>query len=104
MTFYTTTVLRRQEEHKRPWVIEVQEANARQMGMQKAFGIDTHRIGLLKLTTDFFPDLDKPDHGIRGRATDHLQRVLTRRFIEAAKDPTLLHLAGPPLDWPNSLK
>lgn len=100
MAFYTTTALRSSEEPKRPWIVEISEAGAKQMGMQRAFAIDTHRIGFLAVTRDFFPDIDRPGHGIRGRATDHLQKVLSRKFIEAAKDPALLSLAGPALDWP----
>lgn len=70
------------------------------MGMQKAFAIDTHRIGLLALTKDFFLDMDRPDHGIRGRASEHLQKVLKRKFIEASKRPDLVQLSGPALAWP----
>ena len=70
------------------------------MGMQKAFAIDTHRIGLLALTKDFFPDIDLPGHGIRGRADEHLQAVLKRKFIDASKRPDLIRLAGPRPAWP----
>jgi len=70
------------------------------MGMQKAFAIDTHRIGLLALTKDFFPDIDLPGHGIRGRADEHLQKALGRKFIEASKRSDLIQLAGPRLAWP----
>jgi hypothetical protein len=55
VAFYTTTAPRKPGEPKRDWIIEVSEASARQMGMRKAFAIDTHRIGLLALTKDFFP-------------------------------------------------
>jgi len=79
--FYTTTVLRPRDEPKRPWIIEVSEDNARKMGMQKAFAIDTRRIGFMPIARDFFPDLDRPDRGIRGRATQHLQDVLDRKWF-----------------------
>jgi hypothetical protein len=98
--FYTTTVLHRPDEPKRPWIVEISEGSARKMGMQKAFAIDTHRIGFMPITMEFFPDLDRPDRGIRGRATPHLQSVLDRKWFEAAKDPALLQLVGPEVPWP----
>jgi hypothetical protein len=99
--FYTTTAPRKSGEPKRDWMIEVSEANARQMGMQKALAIYTHRIGLLILTKDFFLDIDRPDRGIRGRATEHLRKVLSRKFIKASKRPDLIRLCGPTSALPN---
>jgi hypothetical protein len=100
VVFYTTTVLRPSDEPRRPWIIEVSEGNARKMGMQKAFAIDTHRIGVMPITADFFPDLGRPDRGVRGHATEHLKQVLDRKFVEAANDRDLLRMVGPGPEWP----
>lgn len=98
--FYTTTVLRPSGQPGRPWIIEVTEGNAKKMGMQKPFAIDTHRIGIMPITADFFPDLERADRGIRGRAMEHLKQVLNRKFVEASEDKDLLRLVGPGPDWP----
>jgi hypothetical protein len=79
----------------------VTEGNAKKMGMQKPFAIDTHRIGIMPITADFFPDLERADRGIRGRATEHLKQVLNRKFVEASEDKDLLRLVGPGPDWPS---
>lgn len=100
VALYTTTALRKPNEPKNPWILEISEGNSRGMGMQKAFGIDTRRIAFMAPTVEFFPDINRPDHGIRGRATEHLKKVLTRKFIEASRIPDLIRAAGPPLDWP----
>lgn len=68
--------------------------------MQKAFAINTRRIGFMPIDRDFFPDLDRSDRGIRGRATEHLQKVLQRKFIEASREPELIELLGPEIPWP----
>jgi hypothetical protein len=50
----------------------------------------------MPLNADFFPDLEKEDHGIRGHSK-HLAEAAFKLFQDiVSKDPELVEFLGPP--------
>jgi hypothetical protein len=88
---YTTTTSRPSGQPKRRSIIEVNETNSRKMGMERAFSIDPLRFLIVPVTKKWFPDIDKPDQGVRGVAPQNLQDHITkiRRKAIQENDPLL---------------
>lgn len=75
--------------------IEISAERAAEYGQTRAFTIDVKRVAALPINPDFFPDLEKPDHGIQGHS-EHLasaaERLLGRLVTET---PELVEFLGP---------
>ncbi len=53
-------------------------------------------MAVMPLTTEFFPDLEEPGHGIKGKS-EKLANVAFKLFQElAASNPELIELFRPP--------
>jgi hypothetical protein len=59
--------------------VRVSEASSRSLGMRNAFVIDVHRLALLPLTAEWFPDLGGSGFVI-GRADDRLREAVDKRY------------------------
>jgi hypothetical protein len=91
-----TTTRPRGDRPKAKGEIEISKEQAAQLGQPSAFRIDVRRIAAMPLTTDFFPDLEQPDRGIRGRS-EKLANAAFRLFQEiVANEPELIEVLGPP--------
>jgi len=91
---YTTSQSRR-DRPKAQGEIEVTAERAVEYGQRSAFRIDVRRVAVLPISPDFFPDLEKPGHGIQGRSAhlaDAAERLL-RQII--AQTPELVEFLGP---------
>ena len=75
--------------------IEVTAERAVEYGQRNAFRIDVRRVAVLPVDLDFFPDLEKPDHGIQGRS-EHLADVAERLLRQIiGETPELVEFLGP---------
>lgn len=90
-----TTTRDRGDRPKAKGEIEINAAQARELGQSSAFHIDAKRIAVMPLTLDYFPDLDEATCGIRGRS-ERLAKAALLRFREiAAETPELIDYLGP---------
>jgi hypothetical protein len=90
-----TTSRPRGERPKARGEIEITAERAVEYGQRRAFRIDVKRVAALPITADFFPDLEKPGHGIEGRS-EHLANVAERLLRQLmAETPELVELLGP---------
>jgi hypothetical protein len=62
-------------------VISVPVDRAQKSGNRAAFFIDVRRRAFMPLTTEYFPELDRPGFGIVGRADKALFAEARRQFI-----------------------
>lgn len=62
---------------------------------QRPFWIDARCIAYLPVTIEFFPRLDRADHGVQGVALVGLQRKIVAAATEVFRRPELLDLRGP---------
>ena len=91
-----TTTRPRGDRPKAKGEIEISKEQATQFGQRSAFRIDVRRMAVMPLTTDFFPDLEEPGHGIKGKS-EKLANVAFKLFQElVASNPELIELLGPP--------
>jgi hypothetical protein len=91
-----TTTRPRGDRPKARGEIEISSEQAAALGQQSAFRIDVRRIAAMPLNADFFPDLEKEDHGIRGHSK-HLAEAAFKLFQDiVSKDPELVEFLGPP--------
>ena len=75
--------------------IRVSDATSRRMGMRRRFIIDTHRLALLPITVEWFPDTESPSFVV-GRADTHLQGAITKRYTDMlARRPPPGMVLGP---------
>lgn len=75
--------------------IEISAEIAVGLGQSSAFRIDVRRVAAVPLNSDFFPDLDRPDHGILGRS-EHLARAAETLLQQiVAETPELVEFLGP---------
>lgn len=89
-----TTTRPRGDRPKSKGEIEVSQEQAALFGQQSAFRIDARRMAAMPLNTDFFPDLEEPGHGIKGKS-EKLANAAFKLFQElAAKEPELVELLG----------
>lgn len=91
---YTTSVTWPADTPIPSGVIDVSSNDAAAMG-QKRFVLDTRRIGVFPLTTTWFPDLDKPDHGILRIAPESFQRRVAKAAQAIVKRKELIEFYGP---------
>jgi hypothetical protein len=71
------------------------EERAHEYGQTSGFRIDVKRIAALPLTVDYFPDLEKPDHGKRG-SSEHLANACEKLLFAIIKEtPELVDFVGP---------
>lgn len=91
-----TTTRPRGDRPKAKGEIEISKEQAVKLGQQSAFRIDVRRMAAMPLNAEFFPDLEEPGYGIRGR-DEKLASAAFKLFQElAAKEPELIELLGPP--------
>ncbi len=91
-----TTTRPRVNRPKAKGEIEISKEQAAKLGQQSAFCIDVRRIAAMPLNSDFFPDLENGDHGIRGHSK-HLAEAAFKLFQEiVSTDPELVEFLGPP--------
>jgi hypothetical protein len=65
------------------------------VGQTSGFRVDVRRIAALPLTVDYFPDLEKPDHGKRG-SSEHLANACEKLLFAIIKEtPELVDFVGP---------
>lgn len=62
---------------------------------QRPFWIDARCIAYLPVTIEYFPRLDRTDHGVQGLAPIGLQRKIVAAATEVFRRPELLDLRGP---------
>ena len=75
--------------------IDIAAERAAEYGQRSAFRIDVRRVAVLPVDPDFFPDLEKPDHGIKGRS-EHLADVAERLLRQIiGETPELVEFLGP---------
>lgn len=94
LTIYTTSVTWDPKVPTPIGVMIVKSEMASALG-QKSFVLDARRIALLPLTTDWFPGLSKPDHGILMIADKAFQKEVTRIAHAAASRASNIELLGP---------
>jgi len=75
--------------------IEIPDERAREYGQTSGFRINVKRIAALPLTVDYFPDLEKSDHGKRGSSV-HLANACEKLLFAIIREtPELVDFAGP---------
>jgi hypothetical protein len=80
--------------------IAIPPAASVSMGMRNGFTIDIHRMALLPLEADWFPDVNSPGF-VLGHADDHLQRAITKRYDDMRRrEPSPALVMGPPISKP----
>lgn len=90
-----TTTRPRGDRPKARGEIEISAERAVEFGQNTAFRIDVRRIAALPLNSDFFPDIDRPDHGIRGRS-EHLARAAETLLQQIVTETSeLVEFLGP---------
>ena len=94
MTVYTTS-RPRGDRPKARGEIEVAAERAVEYGQRSGFRIDVRRVAVLPINPDFFPELEKPGHGIQGRS-ERLADVAERLLREIVTEtPELVDFLGP---------
>lgn len=78
-------------------IIKIAQTQSRQMGMENAFVIDTRRIAVLPLSKDWFPEIDRENHGVKGNASDHLMSAAKRLYQQALEERANVVVLGPRL-------
>lgn len=94
VTVYTTS-RPRGDRPKAKGEIEITAERAAEYGQTNAFRIDVRRVAALPVNLDFFPDLEKPGHGVQGHSAhlaDAAERLLARLVAET---PELIEFLGP---------
>ena len=90
-----TTTRPRGDRPKMKGEIEIPADRAAEFGQQSSFRIDVRRIAAMPLNSEFFPDLDNIDHGLKGRS-ERLAETALKLFQEIAKEtPELIDFLGP---------
>lgn len=90
-----TTTRPRGDRPKARGEIEIPAERAAEFGQTSAFRIDVRRVAALPLTADFFPDIDLPGHGIRGRS-ERLAAAAEKLLRDlVARTPELVEFLGP---------
>jgi hypothetical protein len=75
--------------------IDIPDERAHEYGQTSGFRINVKRIAALPLTVDYFPDLEKPDHGKRG-SSEHLANACEKLLFAIIKEtPELVDFVGP---------
>ena len=75
--------------------IRIPETSSRQMGMRNSFVIDIHRLALLPLTAEWFPEIGTSRFVI-GIADSHLRAAITKRYDEMlSRQPPPFSVSGP---------
>ena len=94
LAVYTTTK-KPADRPKARGEIDVPDERAHEYGQTSGFRINVKRIAALPLTVDYFPDLEKPDHGKRG-SSEHLANACEKLLFAIIKEtPELVDFAGP---------
>ncbi|MCC7046288.1 MAG: hypothetical protein IT562_06210 [Alphaproteobacteria bacterium] len=93
-TLYTTTRLWPRDRARPPGLVPVAGSAAQNLG-QSTFAIDARRVAYMPIDERFFPDLHRPDRGIRGTAPRALQDQVTQALVRLLQRPDLLELLGP---------
>jgi hypothetical protein len=76
-------------------VMELEAAAARTVG-QKPFHLDLRCLAQVPLTRRWFPDLERPGHGIVGTASTRLQQRIDALLSElVARNRHLIEIRGP---------
>ncbi len=97
MVMFTTTSPRMIEGIPAGLSISIPAASSVAMGMRNGFAIDVHRMALLPLEADWFPDVDDPGF-VLGHANEQLQKAVTKRFDDMrARNPNPVLMMGPPI-------
>jgi hypothetical protein len=91
---YTTTTPWPRDRAIPPGVVPIAADTARRLG-QNPFVVDARRIAYMPVDDRFFPDLARPDRGVRGTAPRALQNQIVRAVIGLLQRPDLLELLGP---------
>jgi hypothetical protein len=90
-----TTTRPRGERPKAKGEIEIPVERAAEFGQKHAFRIDVRRIAALPLSSEFFPDLEAPGHGITGRS-ERLAQAADKLLQEIIREtPELVEFLGP---------
>jgi len=94
VTVYTTS-RPRGDRPKARGEIEISADRAVEYGQRSGFRIDVRRVAVLPINPDFFPELEKPGHGIQG-SSERLADVAERLFREIVTEtPELVEFLGP---------
>ena len=82
-----------------PGIYVFDQPGAAAMGQGRAFTLDLRRMAALPLLSEWFPELDRPGHGIVGRAPDRLRVEFEAAAIELFRlRPETIERLGP--GWP----
>jgi hypothetical protein len=77
-------------------VYSVDRGTAAAMGQSRPFTLDLRRIANVPVTSEWFPDLDAPAHGIVGRAPERLRLAYEAALTELARRrPENIERLGP---------
>jgi len=69
------------------------------MGQGRGFALDLRRLAALQLASEWFPDIDRPGHGIVGRAPGRLRMELETAALDLfCRRPEIIERLGP--GWP----
>jgi hypothetical protein len=75
-------------------VVPVGGRHAAALG-QKAFTIDVRTVAVLPVTAEYFPRLDREDHGVRGQAPIDLVRRIEAILKELHRRGVVIEVRGP---------
>lgn len=76
--------------------IDIPQERAHEYGQNSGFRINVKRVAALPLTSEFFPDLEMPNHGICG-SSEHLAKAAERILADIVREtPELIQTYGPP--------
>ncbi len=91
---YTTTVRWPTDAARPLGVIPIDEPQARVIA-QKPFMIDVRTAAALPITMEFFPHLERADHGIQGAASAGLSRKIESVLQELRRRRVAISVRGP---------
>lgn len=77
-------------------VIQISQGLATRSGNQKSFFVDVRRRAFLPFSKAYFPDIDRPDHGLVGTINRTVFSEIVRQYrIVNEKHPDLIVNLGP---------
>ena len=91
---YTTTTRWPTEAARPLGVIPIAERQAQAIG-QKSFTIDVRTAAALPITIEFFPHLERADHGIQGTASAGLTRKIESVLADLRRRRIVIAVRGP---------